>query len=256
MKEDSPMSINPFSLEGKTVLVTGASSGIGRETAIRVSQMGGTVVVVGRNRGRLEDTFAALEGTDRVHRQVVCDQTNEEDLERLIDGIPQLDGVVQCAGTSVLFPFQFSTREKYDRVFEVNFFSTVELLRLLYKKKKISNGGSVVLIASVGGTTVFDTGNGVYGASKAALVSTMKFCAKEFAKKRIRVNAIAPGRVHTPLIESGTMTDEQIRMDEAKYPLGRYGEPADVAHGVIYLLSDAAAWGTGAMLVIDGGLSI
>ncbi len=250
------MGINPFSLEGKTVLVTGASSGIGRETAIRVSQMGGTVVVVGRNQERLGEAFAALEGTDRAHRHVICDQTNKEDLERLIDEIPQLDGVVQCAGTGVLLPFQFSTREKYDRVFEVNFFSTVELLRLLYKKKKISNGGSVVLIASVGGTTVFDIGNGVYGASKAALISTTKFCAKEFAKKRIRVNAIAPGMVRTPLIESNKVTEEQLQKDSASYPLGRYGEPEDIANGVIYLLSDAALWVTGTILIIDGGISI
>lgn len=248
--------MNPFSLEGKTVLVTGASSGIGRETATRVSQMGGTVVVVGRNPERLGETFASLEGGDCAHCQIACDQTNSEDLERLIGEVPQLDGVVLCAGRSAKIPFGFCTREKYNSVFEINFFSTVELLRLLYKKKKITPGGSVILIASVGGNTVFDVSNAIYGASKAALVSTMKFCAKEFARKKIRVNAVLPGRVRTPLIDDGAITPEQMRQDEANYPLGGYGEPADIAHGVIYLLSDAAAWITGTTLVIDGGRSI
>ncbi len=250
------MSMNPFSLEGKTVLVTGASSGIGRETAICASQMGATIIVAGRNPERLGETFLELKGTDRTHQQVVCDQTNSEDLERLIGELPLLDGVVLCAGRVVTSPFPFCTREKYDSVFEINFFSTVELLRLLYKKKKITNDGSVVFIAALGGNNVFSFGNVIYGASKAALTSTMKFCAKEFAKKKIRVNAIAPGMVHTPMINLDALTEEQFRKNCAEYPLGRYGEPLDIAYGAIYLLSDAAAWVTGTTLVIDGGRSI
>ena len=250
------MSINPFSLEGKTVLATGASSGIGRETAIRASQMGATVVAVGQNPDRLGETFSALEGTDRAHRQVVCDQTNSEDFERLISELPQLDGVVLCAGRVVTSPFPFCTREKYDSVFEINFFSTVELLRLLYKKKKIASGGSVVLISAISGIARFPIGNAIYGASKAALTSTMKFCAKEFAKKKIRVNAITPGMVRTPMIKLDALTEEQLQKDCAQCPLERYGEPTDIANGVIYLLSDAAVWVTGTTLVIDGGLSM
>lgn len=245
---------NPFSLEGKTILVTGASSGIGRETALACARMGASVVITGRDADRLGKTFEQLESSGNT--QILADMTNKEDVESLVASLPPLDGAVLCAGNSITLPLQFGTREKFDEMFDVNFFAPIELLRLVYKKKVLQKGASVVLIASIGGTHSFMPGNGVYGASKAALNSVMKYAAREYASRKIRVNSICPGMVDTPLIHRGTITEEQLAEDAKRYPLGRYGHPEDIANGAIYLLSDASSWLTGHDLVIDGGFSI
>ena len=247
------MEYNPFTLKGKTILVTGASSGIGQATAIECAQMGAEVVITGRDTERLQAT-ADLVGTPKV--LIAADLTNQEDVERLVAALPPLDGAVLCAGNSTTLPLQFGSREKFDEMFNVNFFAPVELLRLMYKKKVLQKGASVVLIASIGGTHSFMPGNGVYGASKAALNSLMKYAAREYASRKIRVNSICPGMVDTPLIHRGTITEEQLAEDAKRYPLGRYGKPDDIANGAVYLLSDASSWLTGHDLVIDGGFSI
>lgn len=245
---------NPFSLEGKTILVTGGSSGIGRETALACARMGASVVITGRNADRLKETFDQLETTNKT--QILADMTNKDDVESLVAALPPLDGAVLCAGNSITLPLQFGTREKFDDMFDVNFFAPIELLRLIYKKKVLQKGASVVLIASIGGTHSFMPGNGVYGASKAALNSVMKYAAREYASRKVRVNSICPGMVDTPLIHRGTITEEQLAEDAKRYPLGRYGQPEDIANGALYLLSDASSWLTGHDLVIDGGFSI
>ena len=250
------MNNNPFSLAGKTILVTGASSGIGRETAIACSRMGATVVITARNAERLQETKNSLHRDGQEHQQLTADLTLTDEVTRLVASLPPLDGAVLCAGNSTTLPLQFGTREKFDNMFDVNFFAPVELLRLLYKKKLLVKGASVVLLASIGGTHSFMPGNGVYGASKAALNSLMKYAAREYASRKIRVNSICPGMVDTPLIHRGTITEEQLAEDAKKYPLGRYGRPDDIANGAIYLLSDASSWLTGHDLVIDGGFSI
>ena len=247
---------NPFSLHGKTILVTGASSGIGQETAIACSKMGARVIVTARNPERLKETFDQLDVRTDGHMQLFADLTSQEDVEQLIASLPALDGAVLCAGNSTTLPLQFGSREKFDEMFDVNFFAPVELLRLMYKKKVLQKGASVVMIASIGGTHSFMPGNGVYGASKAAVNSTMKFCARELASKKIRVNSVNPGMVNTKLIQGGAISEEQHKLDMEKYPLKRYGEPEDIAFGIIYLLSDASSWVTGHSLVIDGGVTI
>ena len=248
------VSYNPFSLEGKTVLVTGASSGIGQETAFQCSKMGAKVIITARNEERLIETLSQLEG--KGHQMILAELTNQEDVERLVGEVSTLQGLVLCAGKGMTSPFSFSTRDKYDEIFAVNFFAPVELFRLLVKKKKLEKESSVVIVSSVGGNMSFNIGNGVYGASKAALNSTMKFCAKELASKKIRVNSVNPGMVNTKLIRSGTISEEQHKLDMEKYPLKRYGEPQEISYGIIYLLSDASSWVTGHSLVIDGGLTI
>lgn len=244
---------NPFSLEGKTILVTGASSGIGQTTAIECSKMGAKVIVCGRNKERLEQTISQMEGTE--HSSFEGDLLNQEVIEKLVKEVPILDGVVLSAGKGLTLPFPFCTREKFDDIFNINFFSPVELLRLLTKKKKLNQNSSVVIIVSVGGTHIHSVGNSIYGASKSALQSMVNFTAMELATKKIRVNGICPGMVNTPLIRRGTLTEEQFQADMERYPLKRYGEPIDVAHGAIYLLSDASSWVTGTSLVIDGGVT-
>ena len=247
-------SYNPFSLAGKTILVTGASSGIGQATAIECSKMGAKLVITGRNAERLQETMNQLEGDG--HQQIIAELTSDGDLSDILAQAPELNGVVLCAGKGLLLPLQFCDKEKFADVFATNFFAPVELLRLLTKKKKLQKNGSAVFVSSIGGNDIFATGNAVYGTSKAAVNSAVRFFANELAPKKIRVNSVNPGRVNTKLIKSGKMTEEQEQADIAKYPLKRYGEPIDIAHGIIYLLSDASAWVTGSEIVVDGGRSI
>lgn len=245
---------NPFSLESKTIFITGASSGIGRATAIECSKMGAKIIASGRNKERLENTILSLAGEE--HESYLGDLSDLSVLEELTNAIPVVDGVVLCAGTSFKVPFKLAKQEKVKFMFDQNFFTPVELLRLLVKKKKIKHGGSVVVLSSVGGSRVFSLGSCSYGASKAALLSMMKYCAKELAIYDIRVNTISPAMVETPLLERSILTEEQKQMDMASYPLKRYGKPEEIAYAAIYLLSDASKWVTGTSLVIDGGASL
>ncbi|MCH5178003.1 MAG: SDR family oxidoreductase, partial [Prevotellaceae bacterium] len=190
------------------------------------------------------------------HQQFTADLSAQAGINSLILQLPSLEGVVLCAGKGLTLPIQFSTREKFDDIFSINFFSPVELLRQMFKKKLLVKNASVVMIASIGGIHRITFGNGVYGASKSALNSIMRFCAREFASSRkIRVNSICPGMIETPLIHRGTITEEQYDADRKQTPLQRYGHPEDVAYAVIYLLSDAASYMTGHELVIDGGVT-
>lgn len=248
------MSYNPFSLEGKTIFVTGASSGIGKAIAIAASRMGATLILNARNEERLQETIGELDGDG--HRMILGDVTDASVIQQIVSEIDTVDGIVLCAGKAINLPVQFCDKEHMDMLFNLNFFSTVEILRMMYKKKRINKGGSVVLIDSVGGVTRFAPGGAIYGATKAALGSYAKFCAREFAPRKIRVNCICPGMIDTPLIHRGTLTEEQLAEDAKRYPCGRYGKAEDVANGAVYLLSDASEWVTGTDLFIDGGISI
>ena len=248
------MSYNPYSLKGKTIMITGASSGIGRATAIECSKLGANLIICGRNVDKLEETLLMLDRSE--HQSIVGDLTEQSTLEIITDNIFKINGVVLCAGKGGTLPFKFSSREKFEEIWDINFFSPIELLRLLIKKKKIEKFSSIVFVSSIGGVYTHEVGNVRYGASKAAINSTMKYCANEFASNKIRVNSVNPGMVNTPLIQRGTLTEEQFKSDMELYPLKRYGEPKEIALGIIYLLSDASSWITGHSLVIDGGRTI
>lgn len=245
---------NPFSLEGKTILVTGASSGIGRQTAIECSKLGAQLIISARNEARLQETLEALEGEG--HISLTCEITDQEQLKQLVKQLPELDGMVVCAGTATTLPIKFSDPGTMHNIFEINFFGNAELVRLVYKSKKIKKGGSIVFLDSIGGVFKWAPGNGIYGSSKAALNSFMKFSALEFAPRKVRVNCICPGMVDTPLIHRGTISEEQMQENARQYPLGRYGNPEDIAYAAVYLLSDATSWMTGQSIVVDGGTSI
>lgn len=245
---------NPFSLDGRTILVTGASSGIGRTTAIECSRMGSRMIITGRDTERLDEVLHELPGEG--HQSIIADLTQADQVENLLSQLPVVDGVVLCAGQGTVVPFKMADRKKIDPIFEINYFAPVELLRLILKKRKLANGSSVVFVSSIGGVDSITIGNSIYGASKAAFNSAMRFCALELAPKKIRVNSVCPGMVNTSLIKGGAVSEEQHQADMQKYPLKRYGEPEDIAHGIVYLLSAASSWVTGHSLVIDGGYTV
>ncbi len=245
---------NPFSLEGKTILVTGASSGIGKATAIECSKLGASVIALGRNRERLQETFAQLESADNM--QFALDLTNESEVATLLEVLPKIDGLVNAAGIASTTLFQFATPEKIRGIFDVNFFAPVEFTRLLLKKKLIKKGGSIVFFSSVDGPINVHIGNSTYSATKSALASVARGMAVELASKGIRVNYLMPGQTETPLIHGESITQEQLEEDMKNYPMGRYGRPEEIAYGAIYFLSDASTFTTGAGLVIDGGFTI
>lgn len=244
------MLYNPFSLEGKTVLVTGASSGIGQATAIECSKMGAHVVITGRNEERLNETFKQLEGEG--HQIILADLDAQEEIDALVDACPNLDGLVNNAGRGKSKPVNFIKLEDLQDVFQTNLFGVVLLTKGLLKKKKLGKGASIVFTSSIS-SYMSAAGLSIYASSKAAVCGYMRTCAIELGVKGIRSNAVLPGMVETKLINSGTYTDQDKQKDLNLYPLGRYGRPTDIAYGIIYLLSDASVWVTGLELVIDGG---
>ena len=247
---------NPFSLEGKTILVTGASSGIGRGTAIECAKMGATVVLSGRNEARLQETLASLEGEGHA---VVCgDLNSEETRKEIVDKIPALNGVVHCAGRSQIQMAKFMELSSLEGIFQTNVFSPLMLNTLLLKKKKIQKNSSIIFISSISGVYRSQIGEGGYGATKAALAGYVKSLALELSAQGIRVNTIHPGVVETPLLEvsNGTFGEEELEALKQKYPLKRFGKPEDVAKCAVYLLSDASSWMTGSNILIDGGFTL
>lgn len=245
---------NPFSLQGKTILVTGASSGIGRSTAIECSKAGASVIITARNPERLNSTFNELQGEN--NKAITADIVNDDDLKVLINAIDSpIDGAVLCAGIGENAIIKYCTRKKFESLLATNLFSQTELIRLLLKNKKLKSPSSVVAISSVAANS-YEYGNSMYGAGKAALSTWMKYAANEMGQRGIRFNCIRPGMVETPLIRGGAISDEQLEKDLKNYPLGRHGKPEEIAYGAIYLLSDAAAWVTGTDLFIDGGASL
>lgn len=245
---------NPYSLEGKRVLITGASSGIGRAAAIECSKLGAKVIITARNVERLKDTYDQLEGSG--HLIYECELSNTDSIVKLVSGIPVLDGMVCNAGTNKMIPISFMKYEDVQGIFNVNTIAPMLLLKEVCKKKKINKGSSIVFTSSMAGVGAAATGNGVYTASKGAISSFIKVAALELAPRKIRVNAVCPGMTRTPMIYDDNVQDEELKKDMERYPLGRYGEPQDIAWAMIYLLSDASAWVTGTNLVIDGGLTI
>lgn len=241
---------NPFTLEGKTILVTGASSGIGRGIAIACSKMGATIVINGRNERRLAETINEMKGDN--HLSLAADLSDGQALSAMVAKLPKLDGIVHCAGIGQRVLCKQLQETDVDDMMEVNFKAPVMLQAEILKQKKINKGASVVFIASIasGSPTI---GNAMYSASKGAIISYANCLALELAPRFIRVNCILPAMIWTDLIFKGGLTEEELKEDEKKYPLKRYGKPEDVANLAIYLLSDASTWMTGSSIKITGG---
>jgi NAD(P)-dependent dehydrogenase (short-subunit alcohol dehydrogenase family) len=244
---------NPFSLEDKRILVTGASSGIGKAIAIECSKMGASLVISGRNAERLGIVFSELEDHNNI--MVPADLTKTDEVDNLIKTIPVLDGLVNNAGINKRRLCRDIMEDELNRIIYSNFSSHVLLTKKVLKTSKLNRGSSIVFISSraVNRPTI---GNAMYSASKGAINSYANVLALELAPQRIRVNCLQPGMVWTPMLEHGSLSKEQYEEDEKRYPLGRYGTPVDVAYAAIYLLSDASAWMTGSAITIDGGISL
>jgi len=248
------MAYNPFSLEKKTILVTGASSGIGRAIAIECSKMGATVIITARNEERLKETFSQMQGD--ANSIIIADLNNEGERKLLIDKSPLLDGLVNCAGITKTLPFHFVTNETLESVMSVNFTAPILITAELIKGKKLLKNGSIVFISSISGVSCAAVGGSVYSASKGAVNGAIKGMALDLASKGIRVNSVNPGVIETHIFDDGTITTEQLEEDKKRYPLKRHGKPEEVAYAVIYLLSGASSWVTGSNLIIDGGFTL
>jgi len=245
---------NPFSLNEKTILVTGASSGIGRACAQVCAKCGARVIATGRDEARLAETCAEIENA----RAVPADLTSEESVENLLRALDgeRLSGIVHCAGISGFRPFTFTTEKQLASALKINTFAPLELTRQLLKREILGENSSVVFISSVAGTQSSAIGQTAYALSKTALCGAAKVMALELAAQKIRVNCICPAAVETPIHAKAGLTAEELSADAKKYPLQRYGKPEEIAATAVYLLSDAASWTTGTEIIIDGGLSL
>ena len=243
---------NPFSLSGKTILVTGASSGIGRGIAIACAGMGAKLILTGRNITRLQETLASLEGEG--HSYVAADLTDAKERTALVEQLPALHGVVHCAGVGSRVPCKMLTQEDIDHVLKPNTEAPMLLQAELLAEKKVQKGASIVIIASAAANMPV-AGNAVYSASKAAVIVYAKCLALELAPRNIRVNCISPTMVWTDLALVGASA-EQLTEAEKQYPLKRYGQPQDIAHLAVYMLSDASQWMTGSDVQITGGSQV
>lgn len=241
---------NPFTLKGKQILVTGASSGIGKAIAIACAKMGATVIVTGRNVERLNETLSQMPMGD--HKAISADLTKAEDIEKLVAELPKLDGLVQCAGVGSRVPCKNIAKEDLEHVFMPNVEAPILLQTAILSNKKINKEASIVYIASRAANAP-SVGNAAYSASKGAIISYAKCLALELAPRLIRVNCICPAMIWTDLILEGGVDKQQLEEAQLKYPLKRYGQPEDVANLALYLLSDASSWMTGSCIDITGG---
>jgi NAD(P)-dependent dehydrogenase (short-subunit alcohol dehydrogenase family) len=246
---------NPFSLDGKVVLVTGAAGGIGRATAIECSKLGAHLILTDINEEGLKVTLEQLENQE-AHRYIIANLTADEEIDKLVGEIDKLDGFVSNAGVTKPAPVKFVNRTDLERIMSINAMAPMYLTKRLLRKKKFWKNSSIVFTVSIGGvyTTVF--GNAMYGSSKGALQVFMKNVALESAMNGIRCNSVNPGMINTGLVKSGTYSEEDRQKDMQTYPMKRYGEPREVALGIVYLLSDASSFVTGHSLIIDGGKTL
>lgn len=252
---------NPFTLEGKTILVTGASSGIGRQCAIDCSKMGAKVVAVARNQERLDETLSMLAGDG--HRSYSYDFFDSEGIGDLVSTIVadcgKIGGMVYAAGFEKTLPLQLLKPADYTDIYKVNTISALEMVKNVCSIKyfcKSGMGGGIVLIASIT-AVIARGGTAAYSASKGAMVSAARVLASELAGRRIRVNCISPGTVLTPLMQNylNGLSEEDYKKRIGGFPLG-LGETTDISNACIFLLSDASRWITGQNIIIDGGFTM
>lgn len=243
----------PFSLTGKTILVTGASSGIGLSICRAVVASGGKVIGVARREDRLKEMERELSTGHASY--IKADLSLDADIEEIVLKIPEVNGLVYAAGVTKLSPLKFVKRHDLEEVMNINYFSMVLLLSQIVRQKKIKRNAysSVVLISSVA-QQVGTKSSLLYTGSKGAMSAGSRVIANELSSQKIRVNTIEPGMVQTAMASEmeDILSKEVVEKDRKQYPLG-YGTPEDVANATIFLLSDASRWMTGQSVTLDGG---
>ncbi len=240
-----------FSLKDKTVFITGASSGIGKQAAITASNHGARVIITGRNEERLKETLDLLEGEG--HQMLAADLSDESELDRIVSELSEIDGLVHCAGITSHTPVHFIKEKHISQMFRINYEVPVLLTGKLIKKKKVTKGGSIIFLSSIA-TKYPYYGGAMYGSSKSALEGYARVLALEVAPKGIRANCLSPSFVKGPMVEEAgkTISKEVLENFEKVMPLG-FGEPEDVANAIAFYLSDASKWITGTNLILGGG---
>jgi len=248
---------NPFSLTGKLILITGASSGIGRQCAITCSQMGANVAIFGRDHDRLKETLGLMEDTDK-HFVCVVDLLEYDKVAEIVNEVVKqkgsIDGLINCAGISTTLPLNAVSPQKMELFYQTNVIGSINLTKHVVKTAHFSeSGGSLIFISSVMGVAG-EKGKTLYSMTKGSLIAAARSMAIELAPRRIRVNTISPGVVESPMSKSAVYSkdEESFRRIISLHPLG-LGVPEDVANACIYLLSDASRWVTGTNLIVDGG---
>lgn len=250
------MDYNPYSLEGRTILVTGGAGGIGSAVAKVCASLGARVIITDIREDALQSALESLPSSrsGEPHLSFKADLTDPGQLAALVDFCPALDGFVCNAGVMKLTLTQFITEEELVRIQKINLNAPILLTRTLLKKKKVAKGGSIVFTASAAGIYRVSPGNGIYATTKCGIDAFMRTVALEFGPKGIRCNSVNPGMVETALI--GSFSEEEKEKEKLNYPLRRFAKPEDIALGVAYLLSDASSFVTGTALKIDGGMTL
>ena len=245
--------MNPFSLEGKTILVTGASSNIGRQIAVKCSEMGAKVIITARNEERLKETVAKMAGEG--HQIVQSDLSEAEEISALVDQLPEMDGIVMCAAVFRTTPIRNNRRKYTEEIFNTNTFANIDLVQLLLKGKRIKDGGSILFISSVAAYRPY-AGNALYSATKGAINSFCQVLAIEQGSRKIRANCVSPGIIKSDMeVKDWAVTQEELDKEESRFPLG-FGHTEDIAYAAVYMMSDASRWVTGTNMIVDGGQSI
>lgn len=242
-----------LNLNGKAFIVTGASSGIGKEICHKISNFHGKVIAVGRDESRLKDTLNCLGKGD--HYYIKADLSTSNAIKEIVDKVAVINGIVHSAGYNKLLTYKFITEEEINKIFAINYNAPILLTKELINNKKVANNSSIIFISSIS-ANISSVGNTMYSGTKGALNSSARALALEYASKKVRVNCIAPGIIKTPLFyEMATkIPTEKMRNDENNYPLG-YGYPEDVANLALFLLSEVSRWITGTTITIDGGFT-
>ena len=241
-------------LAGKNILISGASSGIGKQIALDVSLNRGNSFLTGRDAFRLNEVVESISDMDGTASSFIADLRNEIELDNLVNSLPSLSGIVLNAGIVDYTPIKYLSKEKVFDILSVNFVSNVLLINKLLESRKIQQSASIVFISSIS-AHLGVPGTSIYSASKAALTAFAKVLASELSNRKIRVNIISPGLVSTNLtnkiLDVKNSNEDEIR----NYPLG-LGTTNNISDHVLHLLSDKSQWMTGTDIIIDGGYTL
>ena len=240
---------DPFEIKNRKIVITGAASGIGRKTAEILLQGANEVYVIDRKSKELLNLSEEYSGSAIF--PIIADISLESDRKRIIDSMPDcIEGLVNCAGIIKLKPMRYVNEKDIHDITMNNYEGPVLLTNYLIKKNKLVKGASVIFLSSVMSHISTET-NGIYTGTKAAIAGIVKTYALELASQQIRVNAILPAFVETPMLsEIGNLID--LEKNRSDHPLG-FGNASDIAYSILFLLSDASKWITGTNLIIDGG---